>query len=100
MMMNEWPMLILSLAAGAGVGIFFFGGLWWTVRRLPRSSRPVVLTVSSFLVRTGVSVAVFYLLVRGGHWERLLVCLAGFLLIRLVLTRRWSPHKKRKEIAA
>ncbi len=76
------------LAGGAGVflGAFFFGGLWWTVRRGASSKWPALLFLGSLLLRTGVTLAGFYL-VSSGHWERLLACILGFTVARLIMTR-------------
>jgi F1F0 ATPase subunit 2 len=41
---------------------------------------------ASLLLRTSIALAGFYLVARG-HWERLLVCLLGFVIARLVVTR-------------
>jgi len=88
--MNQLIPLLLAFAAGIAVGFFYFGGLWLTVQRLPQSRRPAVLSLVSLIIRLGLTLAVFYL-VMAGRWERLLVCLAGFLLMRFVLVRRWRP---------
>jgi len=74
-------------AAGMALGLLYFGGLWWTLRHLPGMRRPVLLTVGSFLLRTALVVAGLCL-VAGGRWERLLVGLLGFLLMRQILLWR------------
>jgi F1F0 ATPase subunit 2 len=76
----------LALAAGLGLGAFFFGGLWWTTRRALASSRPAAWFVGSFVVRTGVTLGGFYL-VGDGRWERLATCLLGFVVARMAATR-------------
>ena len=83
--------ILLAFLAGAGIGIFFFGGLWLTVRRITTSERPAGLTLASFLVRMGVTVTAFYF-VMGGHWERLASALLGVLLVRILMVRhvRWT----------
>lgn len=86
MTIADAPMAILSALTGMALGAIFFGGLWWTVRRALASPQPALLVVVSMLSRTGVVVAGFYL-VSGGQWQRLLLCLAGFIVARLVLTR-------------
>jgi len=83
--------LILALAAGIGLGVFYFGGLWLTVRRLPTAERPALLSLLSFFARLGVVLSGFYL-VMDGHWQRLLVCLLGFLGARVILVRRCGPE--------
>jgi len=88
--MHETLMLALAGSAGLGLGVFFFGGLWWTVRRGVSSKRPVLWFLGSLLLRTGASVTGFYL-VADGHWPRLLACLLGFSIGRAVLTRLAGP---------
>jgi F1F0 ATPase subunit 2 len=83
--------LVLAGAAGVGLGLFYFGGLWLTVRRLPDSSRPALLFVGSFAGRTALTLLGFYL-VMDGRWERMLACLAGFIMIRQFLISRLRPE--------
>jgi F1F0 ATPase subunit 2 len=78
---------VLSLIAGAALGLFYFGGLWLTIRRLPESRRPAALALASFVGRTALTVAGFYLLM-DGQWPRLALGLAGFLGARTVLVSR------------
>jgi F1F0 ATPase subunit 2 len=84
--MNEASSIILSLLAGVLFGTIFFGGLWWTVRRGLSSKSPALLFVGSLFLRTIITVAGFYF-VSHGDWRRLPVCLLGFLLARVVVTR-------------
>ena len=88
------PYVLLAFFAGMGAGLFYFGGLWWTVRRLPTARQPALLTFGSFLVRTGVSLVAFYF-ASGGHWQRILASLLGFIIVRVFLVRRIrsSPAK-------
>lgn len=81
--------LLLAWLAGGALGAFFFGGLWWTVRKSLVANNPALWVFSSMLLRTGVTLAGFYG-VSGGYWQRLLACLVGFVLARqivLYLTR-------------
>ncbi len=84
--MNEILNLILPLVAGFLLGAFFFGGLWWTVQKGLSSRRPELWFLGSLLLRTGTAVAGFYF-ASGGHWERLLMCLLGFFIMRHIVTR-------------
>ena len=96
-------MLTLGWAVGTGVvlGAAFFGGLWWTVRKGAACKRPALLFLSSFLLRTSIALAGLYF-VAGGHWDRLLACLLGFVIARLIVTKfigtpvvpRSSPAKE------
>jgi len=85
--------LILGLAglAGAGLGLFFFGGLWWTTRRGALSSRPALWFLGSALLRMGVALAGFYF-VGGNVWPRWVACLIGFIVTRLLVTRLGLPR--------
>ena len=91
MAMNETVILVL-LAGGAGVllGVFFFGGLWWTVRRGLSSKRPALWFIGSLLLRTSIVLAGIYL-VSGGHWDLMLACLLGFVIARFIVTRLAGP---------
>ncbi len=92
--MNQVVHLILAFTAGLAVGLFYFGGLWLTVQRLSQARHPGVLAAASMLVRTGLTLLAFYLIM-AGRWERLLACLVGFFLMRLVLVRRLGPDRRR-----
>ncbi len=87
--MNGMPVpiaLIFSVAAGLALGLFYFGGLWWTVRIGMASDRRSWLFLLSLLFRTVVVVAGFYW-VGNGSLYLMLACLAGFILARAALTR-------------
>lgn len=88
--MNEWLIGLGSLSIGALLGGLFFGGLWWTVRKSLVSERPAVWILTSLLLRMGITLAGFYW-VGNGHWERLILCLFGFLIVRQLITRRLKP---------
>ncbi|MCX9084944.1 MAG: ATP synthase subunit I [Candidatus Methanoperedens sp.] len=96
--MNEMFMLILSLVAGILLGIFYFGGLWLTVKNLPVSRNPYILTLGSFFGRTVISLIGFYMVARGGNWERLLVCVAGFIFMKIFLVYRLRPEKREAKL--
>ena len=82
--MNEVLFLAWALAAGFILGAFFFGGLWWTVKRGLASQRAALWFFGSMLLRMSITLVGFYLIGRG-HWERLVACLVGFILARLAV---------------
>ena len=90
MAMNEPLSVVSALVAGALLGAMFYGGLWWTVRRGVSSKRVALWFLGSLLLRMGVALAGFYF-VAGGHWQRLLLCLLGFVLARLAVTWLTRP---------
>ncbi len=79
-------MLAPALAAGMLLGAFFFGGLWWTVRRGIASKHAALWFISSMLLRTAVVMLGFYW-VMGDSWQRLLAALLGFVIARIMVTR-------------
>jgi F1F0 ATPase subunit 2 len=86
--------LIICLLAGSGLGTLYFTGLWWTVRKLPSVQNPALLSLGSFLLRTVVAVMGFYFIM-GGQWQRLLMCLLGFMTARVLLVKRLKPGELR-----
>lgn len=83
--MNDPLILALAGLAGGALGAIFFGGLWWTVRKGMASTQPALWFFGSLLLRTGVALGGFYFVGRG-HWERLLMCLLGFVAARVIVT--------------
>jgi len=89
-----WSLLMISIIsgfsiaalAGALLGLFYFGGLWLTVRGITCGKKPEILMLSSFIIRLMVALSGFYLVMDGGM-GRLMACLSGFLLMRYVLTK-------------
>jgi F1F0 ATPase subunit 2 len=89
--MTEALTLVLAWIAGGLLGAIFFGGLWWTVRKGVLSGQPALWFLGSLLLRTGITLAGFYF-VADRHWERLLVCLLGFVMARLAVT--WLTRRE------
>ena len=101
MMTNDTLILMLAWIAGGALGAFFFGGLWWTVRKSLASTQPAFWMFVSLLLRMGVTMSGFYF-ASGGDWQRLLSCLVGFVMARQLVTRltRWPeayPSRPEKE---
>jgi len=80
----------IALATGSLLGVLFYGGLKWTVGRGVVSPIPALWFSASFLVRTALILAGFYLVSQGG-WLPLLACLLGFGLGRIAILRSASP---------
>jgi F1F0 ATPase subunit 2 len=83
-MMDETLSLVLALVAGVLLGAIFFGGLWWTVQKVVLSNRSTLWFFVSLLMRTSILLAGFYFIAHG-HWERLLMCLLGFVVARPIV---------------
>jgi F1F0 ATPase subunit 2 len=89
--MIDIPALLLALVAGLLLGVFFFGGLWWTVQKGVTSERPALWFLVSLLLRTGVILAGFFFVAQN-HWSRLVMCLLGFLIARVVVVKRLTQE--------
>jgi F1F0 ATPase subunit 2 len=84
--MNNVLFLVLALVAGLVLGAIFFGGLWWTVRKGISSKSPALWFLGSMVLRMGIVLAGFYFIGRG-DWQRLVVCLLGFIIARIIVMR-------------
>ena len=94
--MSDILAVALALSAGALLGAFFFGGLWWTVQKGVTSERPALWFLGSLVLRTGVTLAGFYL-VSQGHWSRLVACLLGFVVARVLVVRWLTPTPAKEQ---
>jgi F1F0 ATPase subunit 2 len=84
--MNDYVALTVVLIAGILIGGFFFGGLWWTIQKGLTSRNPVLWFFGSTLLRLSAALAGFYF-IAGKDWRKLLICMLGFLIARVVVTR-------------
>lgn len=91
MTMNDTLALAVAGIAGIALGLIFFGGLWWTVRAAFASRQPALWFFSSLLLRMAIVLTGFYL-IGVGNWQRLLACLAGFVVGRLIVTLSMRPE--------
>jgi len=96
--MNDTGSLVLALVTGVLLGAMFFGGLWWTIQKGVSSTRPALWFFGSLLLRTSIALAGFIYMARG-HWERLLLCLLGFIMARLIVTRLTQMAEKPPYVA-
>jgi F1F0 ATPase subunit 2 len=90
--MSDSVILILALMIGVLLGAIFFGGLWWTVHKGVSAKRPALWFFNSFLLRTSSALVGFYF-VSAGHWNRLLMCLLGFVIARFIVMRLIQAEK-------
>ncbi len=88
--MNDTVSFLLSGFAGLLLGGFFFGGLWWTVRQSLLAKQPALWLLGSLFLRTIVVLVGFHF-IGGGQWQKLLYCLLGFTLARVIVIRLTRP---------
>jgi F1F0 ATPase subunit 2 len=79
--MTGVALLLAALGAGLILGIVFFGGLWWTVRRGLATSVPAVWFGLSALGRMSIVVCGLYCFARLGL-PSLIACVCGLLVAR------------------
>jgi F1F0 ATPase subunit 2 len=84
--MSETSSVLTAVLAGMILGIVFFGGLWWTVRRALSSGLAAIWFSGSFLARTAITLTGFYFAAQG-DWRRMVGCVAGFLGARMCVIR-------------
>lgn len=91
--MNEALSLAFAGLAGVLLGAFFFGGLWWTIRRAFASKQAALWFFGSLLLRVGIVVLGFYFIL-GDNWRRLLAGLFGFIIARFIAIRLNQSRQK------
>lgn len=85
--------LIYPFIAGFILGVFYFGGLWFTVQRLPHLDNPALWAFVSFGFRLIVVLIGFYMIM-GRSWENGVAALVGFILVRVLSIKKLSIRKK------
>ncbi|MBU1057419.1 MAG: ATP synthase subunit I [Proteobacteria bacterium] len=83
---ESWPYLF-GFFAGAGLGCFYFGGLWFTVKRIPVSSNPKRLLLYSAVLRLVPTLLALFVAVKVNPGV-FLSMLPGFFALRYVMVRR------------
>jgi len=91
--MNASFILILMFAVALALGAFYFMSLWLTLQRLAQTQSRARLLLISYMLRLAVVLAAFYFLLRDGHWERLVVVLVGFVVMRKILEHHFGSQK-------
>ena len=91
--MVDWARVLPFALAGGALGALHFGGLWYTLRRLPRVRRPGLWMGGSFILRTVVVLAGFYAIV-GAGLPAVVAAMSGFIAVRLIFGRRLRPRDR------
>ena len=84
--MNEIWIIIGVIFTGFLLGLFFYGGLWWTTKKGVHSKSPALWFLGSLIIRLGIAITAFYF-ISSDHWERILLCLLGFIVARIIIMR-------------
>lgn len=83
--------LAVAFFWGTVLSGIYFGALWLTLQRLARQRHPALHLMVSLLLRQALLLAGFYWILAGGHWDRLLLALIGFVTVRTLLMRIREP---------
>jgi F1F0 ATPase subunit 2 len=87
---------------GSLLGAIYFGGLWWTVRKIHQSQRPLSLYFGSLFARLAVVLGGLFLMLKTCDWPALVAAMVGFLVVRAAsvrFARQMSPEPSAKETA-
>lgn len=60
-----WIQLLWAGGGGFLLGLWYFGALWWTARRVPGAAKPYLVLAVSFVVRMALLLCGLYFLTRG-----------------------------------
>lgn len=87
--------IIFALIAGLLLGTLFFGGLFLTVKKMTTVKNPGLLFLSSMFLRVAIALTGFYF-VSVGNWQRLLICLLGFIVARFIVIHFTKPAEEKQ----
>ena len=85
--------IAIAVPAGVLLAIFFYSGLWYTVRRLASTGHPILLTIGSFWIRMAIALTGFVILARRGLVD-VTLAMAGFVAGRFVVSQ-FLPERRR-----
>lgn len=80
----DWIFILFALVSGAVISLFYFGGLWLTLKKIAEYQLSYWLVLVSFIIRLAFVLLVFYALVIY-HWAYLVISLISFLAVRQIL---------------
>ncbi|SDL58757.1 F1/F0 ATPase, subunit 2 [Maridesulfovibrio ferrireducens] len=93
MMSNNYLLLIAFFFVGGFAAILHFGGLWLTIRYLPRTVRPRLFFWSGCLLRYAVTLLVFLCVMKQGG-APLASAFLGFYLLRTAALSKYCSAEK------
>lgn len=85
--------ILIAITSGAVIGVFYFGGLWLTLKKIAEYQLSYWLVLASFLIRLAFVLLVFYALLIY-HWAYMAIALVAFLVTRqILLVRLGKPEE-------
>jgi F1F0 ATPase subunit 2 len=82
--MNDIAYLITVFIGGLIMGTLYFGGLWFTVKKTLSLKNTALWIIGSYFLRISITMVGFYYLA-SSSWQRLLICLLGFIVARYIV---------------
>ncbi len=86
-------LIMLTFFWGILLGLFYFGGLWLTVKTVPGKRRPGRRLAISAVARLTTVLSGFWIILQKDP-ATFFFALAGFFLVRIVLTRTLGRESK------
>ncbi len=92
-MTTQLTNMVMAMVIGMVFGTIYFGGLWFTVQRLPEMRRQAMWMIASTVLRLSILMAGLYLAF-GNQWKELLFALLGIIIVRSIMLRKISANLK------
>lgn len=85
-MLDSTRLICICAITGAIAALLYFRGLWWTVRGMAGARHPLALYALSVGLRmSGIAAGALVIVPFG--WQAVVAALAGFLIVRIAITR-------------
>ncbi|MCQ2913823.1 MAG: ATP synthase subunit I [Alphaproteobacteria bacterium] len=93
--MNILPIgtLLYCFFMGIITGIIYFGGLWFTVQKIRKAKKYVLIMLSSWIIRTAFLIGMLYVVMQN-NIQRILVMMLGIICVRYLAPRVLKKYKK------
>ncbi|MBD3288796.1 ATP synthase subunit I [candidate division KSB1 bacterium] len=88
---------LVAFVSGIVLGLFYFQMLWFTVSNLPKAKRPYLLSFLSLIARLIVAFIVFFIVIKLGNWQHLIICLIGFIGVRIFFIKKVKRNDSKEE---
>lgn len=88
--MNEVLVFLGVFTAGGGLGLFYFGTLWFSVKRMESQKNPALWLVLSFFVRISLTLGGLYWLF-DDNILHIAAAMGGFFVGRTILIKYLGP---------
>jgi F1F0 ATPase subunit 2 len=76
--------MILAFISGFVLGVIFFGGLWFTVKKAVASKNTALWIAGSSIIRIAIVLTGIYYIAEGS-WQKMVLCMVGFIVARFMV---------------